>query len=93
MGAQKWLVKPGQGRRGPVGFLGEVYPHGHLDEKEESGCWGRRGVGQRVFRRRDSVCRHPAEKILPLENMGACQRCRVRGEAEKSSGARSLTRS
>ena len=46
MGAQRWLVKPGQGRRGPVGFLGEVDPHGYLDEKEESGCWGRRGVGE-----------------------------------------------
>lgn len=74
-----------------MGFLGEVHPHGHLDEKEESGCWGRRGAGQRVFIRRDSVCRQLAEKVLPPENTGACQRCRVRGEAEKSSGARSPT--
>ena len=45
----------GQGRRGPMGFLGEVHPHGHLDEKEESGCWGRRGAGQSFQKKRQRV--------------------------------------
>lgn len=85
------LLKQGRGGGVPWASWGKYTHKAIWMRKRNQGVGGGRGAGQRVFRRRDSVCRHLAEKVLPPENRGACQRCRVRGEAEKSSEARSLT--